>query len=174
MIGTIRRLAGAVAVVVALLGVSTTNMHAAQASTQSTAASQGTATPPLQFNAQFRNEHTSHCMDDSFASGLRSYTCDNALDYQVFTVTQSAGYWVIKNTHTGGCIDDSAGFGLRSHSCNGLDYQDWIPFFSSNGNGGVSLENANTGRCIDDSFASGLRSYTCDGGLDYQTFVNIL
>src|SRR5258708_13980287 len=56
MIGRIRRLAGAAAVVVALLGVSTTNMHAAQASVaapaasteehQSTATSHGAVTPP--------------------------------------------------------------------------------------------------------------------------------
>jgi hypothetical protein len=72
-----------------------------------------------------RNYHTGRCIDDSFESGLRAFTC-NGMDYQ-----QWRAHWVtgltatLQNVHTGRCIDWSENFGLRPFTCNGLNYQQW-------------------------------------------------
>src|SRR5258708_25918032 len=163
MIGRIRRLAGAAAVVVSLLGVSTTNMPAAQASVaapaasteehQSTATSHGAVTPPSGFVATLKNVHTHQCVDDSFASGLRAYDC-NGLNYQEFRFTlDSNGSLEIKNMHTDRCIDDSYSYGLRSYSCNGLDYQQWEAVVPPTGE--TPFEDVHTHRRIDYSYSTG-------------------
>ncbi|MEV7004322.1 RICIN domain-containing protein [Streptomyces sp. NPDC093982] len=114
-----------------------------------------------------KNQNTGRCVDDSWAYGLRAFTC-NALNYQNFNwYRQSDGTWVIQNQNTGRCIDDSLDYGLRAFGCNYLSYQRWTIIYQSDGT--KTLKNQNTGRVIDDSTGYGLRAFGYNG-LTYQRF----
>lgn len=147
MIGRNRHLAGAAAIVVAVLGISATNSQAAQASV--------TYTIPSAL--------TSLCLDDSLASGVRALSCDGLNDQKfTFPLPQPDGSTEIKNVQTGQCLKDSVTSGLGSDACTGSANQLWqTPYFRSYL---YQIQNVKTGRCIDDSPTNGLRMVACGYG----------
>lgn len=118
-----------------------------------------------------RNAATRRCVDDSFAYGLRSFTC-NKQAFQTFDFNEkSYGVYALKNRATGRCVDDSFAYGLRPFDCNGGAWQNWEVLHYPTAV--KLLRNKATGRCLDDSSA-GLRSFSChpwgDANVGYQSF----
>jgi hypothetical protein len=113
-------------------------------------------TPPT----VFKNEATGGCLGDSFAYGVRAFSC-NGTTYQQWVQVDAGSFGFnnrfMRNVATGRCLDDSAA-GLRTLNCNNLDYQVWIP--------NSDIRNRHTGNCLDDS-SYGLRMVPCNG-LNYQ------
>ncbi|GAB3484822.1 hypothetical protein GCM10027521_25810 [Amycolatopsis cihanbeyliensis] len=120
-----------------------------------------------------KNENTDRCLDDSFAYGLRPYTCNyGAWQEWELSFTENRTYVIIKNIKTGRCLDDSFRYGLRSYPCNGGDYQEFRNMPGGPDHGGEALRrfrNNATGRCVDDSVAYGLRGFACNGS-GYQVW----
>jgi archaellin len=142
-----RRIVGIGSAVLAALAISSAGVGTARASD----------TPPT----IFKNVATGGCVDDSFAYGIRAFSC-NGTTYQQWVQVDASGNFgfnnrFLRNVATGRCLDDSAA-GLRTLNCNYLDYQDWIP--------NSDIRNRRTGNCLDDS-AIGLRMIPCNG-LNYQ------
>jgi hypothetical protein len=141
-----RRIVRIGSAVLAALAISSAGVGTARASD----------TPPT----IFQNRATGGCLDDSFAYGVRAFSC-NGSTYQQW-VQVDAGYMgfsnrFLRNVATGRCLDDSE-FGLRTLNCYYNDYQAWIP--------NTDIRNRHTGNCLDDS-SYGLRMWPCNG-LNYQ------
>ena len=77
----------------------------------------------ITYSYALQNQNTGRCVDDSFAYGLRAFTC-NGMNFQKFNFyQQSNGSWVLQNQNTGRCVDDSLAYGLRAFTCNGMNFQ---------------------------------------------------
>jgi hypothetical protein len=73
---------------------------------------------------------TSVCLDDSYAYGLRVFSCHSGSSpYSIYQSWYYVGAgepnFLLKNQATGRCIDDSFAYGLRAFPCNGLTFQRW-------------------------------------------------
>jgi hypothetical protein len=121
---------------------------------------------------RIQNVHTRLCLDDSFASGLRTFGC-NGTDWQQWDVTQDGLYSYMSNVHTGRCVDYSDTYGLRPFDCNFTVYQAWFGGSSTFGGGQGYLESvSHRGLCLDDSSTQHLRPFACNGQ-DYQQWTTL-
>jgi hypothetical protein len=110
-----------------------------------------------------KNKHTTKCLEDSFAGGLRTLTCRD-VGTQVWNEKswETIAERELRNTHTTRCLEDSFAAGLRAIACNLSSSQGWY-MSEPRGDFTWALRNAHTGRCLDDSFAAGVRAVTCNG-----------
>jgi hypothetical protein len=138
------------------------------APTKSAAIRLGTASTTI---VTLVNRHTTRCIDDSPAYGLRAFTCNNSY-YQQFFVTPHGGdayrnFYVLQNVQTGSCMTDDGGappHGLHGDYCDNFPHQQFI--ITTYDNNVWVLQNVNTGSCVDDSYL-GLRGYFCNS-YDFQ------
>jgi hypothetical protein len=109
------------------------------------------------------NKHTSRCLEDSFAGGLRTLTCrDVGTQVWYETSWETIAERELRNSHTNRCLEDSFVAGLRAVACNLSSSQGWYQS-EPRSDFTWALRNAHTGRCLDDSFAAGVRAVACNG-----------
>lgn len=112
------------------------------------------------YEARFRNQATTRCMDDSSA-GFRTWSCVWENHQRWYAHEWNDGTWRFQNLTTGRCIQATSQTRLRTWTCDSSTSQSW--YITRWWDGTSRFESQRyRGRCIDDSSASGFRLEACN------------
>lgn len=127
---------------------------------QKTAAAQRSSQGTADYEARFRNQATTRCMDDSSA-GFRTWSCVWEQHQRWLAHEWNDGTWRFQNLRTSRCIQATSNTSIRTWTCDSSTSQSW--YITRWWDGTIRFESQRyRGRCIDDSSASGFRLESCN------------